>query len=127
MDKFTKRGSDGSVDVSASAKAYAEALTKWCAENEVASDTIENAVETVFDRFPGARLPMPALLSLSVQELGATPEQHKTLTDRVHAYVIGQCAKNTGRIDIGKGKGGGVSRLAKPGQAVPARPAKKTA
>lgn len=127
MDKFTKRDMDGSVDVAASANAYASALTKWVAENEIASDTIETAVETVFDRFNGQRLPMPALLSLSVGELGATPEQHKPLTMRVHAYVSGQSNEGKGRLDISKGKGGGVLRLAKPGQTIPARPAKKSA
>lgn len=127
MDKFTVRGTDGSVDVAASANAYAKALTGWVAQNELSSDTIETAIEAVFDRFPGQRLPMPALLSLTVAELGASPDQHKTLTSRVHAYVTGQSADNTGRIDIGKGKGGGVSRLALPGEEVPARTAKKTA
>lgn len=127
MDKYTVRGSDGSVDVAASALAYGNALSAWVAENEVDSETIESAIEAVFDRFPGQRLPMPSLLSYAVAELATTPDQHKTLTARCHAYVTGQCAKNTGRIDIGKGKGGGVLRLALPGQPVPARPAKKSA
>jgi hypothetical protein len=126
MDKYTVRGTDGAVDVAASANAYAVALTKWAAENEVASETIESAVESVFDCYSG-RLPMPALLSMAVNELGGTPDQHRVLTDRVHAYVKGQCADNTGRIDIGKGKGGGVLRLARPGEEIPARVAKKSA
>jgi hypothetical protein len=131
MDKFTVTGEDGSVDVTASAAAYAKALTDWKATNEVPTETIEMAVEAVFDRFPSQRLSMPSLLSMSVHELGATPDQHKALTARVHAYVKGQCgldtAKNTGRVDIAIGKGGGVLRLSLPGQPVPARPAKKTA
>lgn len=127
MDKFTKFASDGSADVSASTEAYAEALASWKASNEVATEVIETAVEAVFDSFPGQRLPMPALLSAAVLNLGTTPEQHKTLTTRCHAYVTGQSADNKGRIDIGRGKGGGVLRLALPGQPVPARPAKKTA
>jgi len=127
MDKFTKRGTDGSVDVAASASAYAKALTEWVAQNEIPSDTIETAVEAVFDRFNGQRLPMPALIGLALQELQATPDQHKTLTNRVHAYVSGQSAKNTGRLDISKGVGGGVLRLSLPGQEIPARPAKKSA
>lgn len=127
MDKFTVFGSDGSADVSASANAYAKALTSWKVDNEIPTETIETAVEAVFDRFPGQRLPMPALLSAAVLGLSATPDQHKALTTRCHAYVTGQSAGNTGRLDIGKGKGGGVLRLALPGQPVPARPAKKSA
>lgn len=127
MDKYTKRGIDGSVDVAASASAYAKALTEWVAQNEIPSETIENAVEAAFDRFDGQRQPMPALIAFALQELKAEPSQHKTLTNRVHAYITGQSAKNTGRLDISKGVGGGVARLARPGEAVPARPAKKSA
>ncbi len=126
MDKYTVLGSDGTADVSLSASAYAKALVEWKAKNEVPSETIENAVETVFDRNPG-RIGMPVLLSFATQELGATPETFRALHDRVHAYVVGQSAKNTGRIDIGKGKGGGVERLSRPGEPIPARAAKKTA
>jgi hypothetical protein len=127
MDKFSKLGSDGTVDVNASKEAYGQALSAWKAENEIPTDRIETAIEAVFDRFPGQRLAMPALLSMSVLGLSATPDQHKTLTARCHAYVTGQSAGNTGRLDIGKGKGGGVLRLSLPGQPVPARPAKKSA
>jgi hypothetical protein len=121
MDKYTVRDSSGAVDVAASANAYATALATWCAANEVDSDTIEAAVEAAFDAHPG-KLPMPALLSAAVNELGSTPAQFKTLTTRVHDYVSGQA--KLGRLEIGKGKGGGVSRLALPGEPIPAKPAK---
>ncbi len=127
MDKFTQRGADGSVDVAASAGAYAKALSEWVAQNEIPSDTIESAVEAAFDRFDGQRIHMPALINFALQELNATPSNTKTLTARVHAYVTGQSAKNTGRLDISKGVGGGVLRLSRPGEAIPARPAKKSA
>jgi hypothetical protein len=126
MDKFTCRDATGAVDVLASAEKYALALSEWVAENEIGSDMIEAAVEAVFDRFGGNRLPMPALLSMAVMELGATPEQHKALTTRVHAYVKGQT--ETGRLEVGKGPKGGVARLALPGEPIPAKaekPAKK--
>ena len=113
MDKYTMFGSDGSADVAASADAYAKALTSWKAKNEVPTETIEAAVEAVFDRFPGQRLSMPSLLHAVVSELQATPAQHNALTERVKSYVSGQCglgeARNTGRLDIHKGVGGGVS------------------
>lgn len=121
MDKHTVRDSSGSVNVASSANAYAEALTKWCSSNEVASETIETAVEAVFDRHPG-RLPMPALVSAAVNELGSTPAQFKTLSDRVHGYVRGQA--KLGRLEVAKGAGGGVSRVCLPGEEIPAKPAK---
>lgn len=110
MDKFTKRGTDGSVDVAASANAYAKALTEWCAENEIPADQIANAVNTVLDRHPGQNYPMPALLSDASQLLGATPQTFKVLSDRVHAYITGQATAKA--LFVIKGKGGGVSRTA---------------
>jgi hypothetical protein len=119
MDKHMVRDATGSVDVLASATKYAEALSAWCTEHEVDSDTIEGAVEAVFDRHDGKRMPVPALLSMAVTELGASPEQHKALTARVQAYVKGQTA--AGRLEVGKGPKGGVARLAKPGEPIPAK------
>jgi hypothetical protein len=116
MDKYTKRGTDGSVDVAASASQYAKALTEWAAQNEIPADRITAAVNSVLDQHPGRAIPMPALLSLSVQELGMNPENFKVLSDRVHAYVKGQAEAQL--LFVTKGKGGGVSRTA---------PAKKSA
>lgn len=116
MDKFTKRGVDGSVDVAASANAYAKALTEWTAENEIPAEEITEAVSTVLDRHTGKNIPMPALLSLASQELGADADTFKVISDRVHAYVTGQT--KAGLLFVTKGKGGGVSREA---------PAKKSA
>lgn len=116
MDKFTKRGVDGSVDIAASANAYAAALTEWCASNEMDAEEIAGAVNTVLDRNPGRRIPMPALLSLAATELGAGADTFKVLSDRVHAYVSGQA--DAGLLFVTKGKGGGVGREA---------PAKKSA
>lgn len=110
MDKFTKRGSDGSVDIAASANAYAVALNEWCAENEVPAEQIVEAVNAVLDRHVGKNIPMPALLSLASQEMGATAETFKVLSDRIHAYVTGQT--KAGLLFVTKGKGGGVSRTA---------------
>jgi hypothetical protein len=109
MDKFTKRGTDGSVDVVASAEAYALALTTWCATNEIPAEEIATAVNAVLDRNPG-RIAMPALQSLATQELGATPSTFKVLADRVHSYVTGQA--KAGLLFVIKGKNGGVSRTA---------------
>jgi len=116
MDKFTKRGTDGSVDVAASANAYAKALTEWAAENEIPAEEIADAVNAVLDLHAGKRIPMPALLSLAAQEMGATPETFAVLSDRIHAYVTGQAKAEL--LFVTKGKGGGVGRE---------RPVKKSA
>lgn len=120
MDKYTVRTSTGEVDVAASANNYASALSAWKTENEIPTLDIETAVEAVFDQH--AKLPMPALLNAAVNELGATPTQFKALTERVGAYVRGQAV--AGRLEISKGKGGGVFRICRPGEVVPAKTSK---
>ena len=111
MDKHTVRGVDGSVDVAASANAYAKALTAWVSENEIPADEIAGAVNTVLDTHGAtARIPMPALLSLAANGLGATPATFKVLSDRVHAFVTGQVDAHL--LFVVKGKGGGVTRSA---------------
>lgn len=122
MDKYTKFNTLGEVDVAASANAYALALTQWKTDHEIPTERIEQAVETVFDRTNG-RIPMPALVSFAVNELSDDPNAHKSLSTRVHAYLTGQ--KRTeqnpnGRLVVTNGKGGGVQRLARPGEPIPA-------
>lgn len=125
MDKFTVRDSNGSVDVVASVSAYNKALNDWVSANETPIEVIERAVEAVFDSHPSvSRLPTPFLTSLAVQEIKADPSQFKTLSARVSAYIKGQCADNTGRFDVLKGNGGGVARLARPGEPIPPRSVK---
>lgn len=109
MDKFTQRGTDGAVDVAASANAYAKALTEWVAQNEIPADQIAGAVNAVLGRH-SKNIPMPALLSLASQELGADADTFKVISERVHAYVTGQT--EAGLLFVTKGKGGGVSRTA---------------
>lgn len=111
MDKFTVRDLSGAVDVVASATKYAEALQDWVSQNEADPQRLTDVVNAVFDRFPGQTLPMPALVSLSVADLGATPSEHAATAKRVHAHIQGMASEG-GSLTITKGKGGGVSRKA---------------
>ena len=125
MDKFTVRDASGSVDFAASAAAHSKALADW-AVNETPVEAIELAVEAVFDSRPTTpRMPTPFLVNLVVQEMGTDPTQFNAQSARVAAYLKGQCASNTGRLDVTKGRGGGVARLARPGEPIPARTAKE--
>lgn len=121
MDKFTVLNALGEADVAASANTYAKALTAWKELNEIATDRVETAVEAIFDRTPGS-LPMPFLIDAAVNEISQDPAQFKTLSKRVRAYVKEQ--KQIGRLAVKPGKpgatGGGVSRLSRAGEPVPA-------
>ncbi len=118
MDKHTVRGADGSVDVSASVASYTQALTSWVNTNELDASRIESAVEAVFDQFP-SRIIMDTLVSYAAHNFGTTPDNFGSVCTRIRTYVRGQCANNTGRINISGGNGGGVLRLARPGEPVP--------
>lgn len=109
MDKFTVRDSNGTVDVVASATAYAEALSAWVAENEADTQQLTDMVNACFDNAGGKTLSMPYLVSQVVSGLGVSPAEHKATTKRVHEHV--RCmAGEGGALVIAKGKGGGVSR-----------------
>lgn len=118
MDKYTTRGDSGCVDLQASAKQYLAALTDWVAKNELPADTVNAALNAVFDRYPGQRIPMQMLISLTAQELGAGPSDHKMVAERVRATVKAQAAN--GQLSTALGAKGGTCRMAE----VPARPTK---
>ena len=109
MDKYTVRGTDGSVDVAASANAYAKALTEWTAENEIPSENIEEAVNSILALNPTTRVPMPALLSAVAMALGASAATHAGISARVHEYVKAQV--KAGNLFVLKGLGGGVTSI----------------
>ena len=110
MDKYTVRDNAGSVDVSASANAYAKALTEWASSNEIPAGQIATAVNAVLAGRAGKNTPMPSLCSLAAHELDATAETFKGISERVHAYVRGQVV--AGNLFVQKGAGGGVSNVA---------------
>jgi hypothetical protein len=116
MDKYTTRSTDGSIDVAASANAYAKALTEWAAQNEIPSEEIETEVNAVLALNPTTRVPMPALLSAVANALGASAATHASISARVHEYIKGQV--KAGNLFVLKGLGGGVTNVA---------PVKKTA
>lgn len=117
MDKYTKRNSNGSIDIDASTKAYAEALADWANKNETPVEEIESAVESVFNSFPGQRLTTSFIISNTIVAMQATPEISRSLTKRIQAYLKGQV--QSGRFNIAKGTGGGITRLANPGEPIP--------
>ena len=106
MDKYTVRDSDGSVNVSASANAYAKALSEWVSTNETPVSDIADAVNAVLDQH--GKLTMPMLQTYTATQLGASPTQFTAVGNRARAWVRSQA--EAGVLVIVKGKNGGVSR-----------------
>jgi hypothetical protein len=116
MDKYTVTGTDGSIDISASAAKYASVLTAWVTENEINPGEISSAINTVLGTSPNGRVAMPRLLNETVMKISSNPDNFSVMQKRVHAYITGQ--SKAGKLFIVKGKGGGVTAIA---------PTKKTA
>lgn len=118
MDKFTVRSNDGSVDVTASTAAYANALSKWVSDSEISTESVAGAVDAVFDQHTG-RLTIPVLVSYTMAILNPSPAQFSAVEARIRAFV-----KGSPRFDSTKGKGGGVSCLYKSGETPVAKASK---
>lgn len=103
------RSFDGSVDMTASLMSAKTAIEKFVADKESEDTAINVAVHEVFDQFKGASINMPALVSLTIQKLGGSPENFKVLGDKVSAFIRGNSG-DFGVFTITKGRGGGVRR-----------------
>jgi hypothetical protein len=108
MDSYTRRDSQGSVDIQASAQAYSEALEVWVSENEIPVDGIASVVDAILDGAAPSRVPMPTIANMAAGELGATTKTHQAVADRVHSYLQGQV--KAGNLFVQLGRGGGVAK-----------------
>ena len=125
MDKYTVRNSDGSVDVAASANSYTQALQEWISLKEfkrqaktevVPNESVEAAVESVFDTHQ-KRITTPALVNQVVLQLNPSLDKYTAVTNQVKTYLKQQVA--SGRLNVTSRRGGGISRVAKPGEEIP--------
>lgn len=107
ITSFIVRAADGSIDHEASVSQFAGALLKYEAERETEMATVAGAVNALFDQYKGARLNTPFLVGEALRRLNAQPENYKTLSERVTEFV-----RTSPQFTIGKGKGGGVARIA---------------
>jgi len=78
---------DGSIDEERSVQAFKDNMEVFKAERLLEEESIGNAVHAVFDRYAGASLNMPALISFTLQGLGAQPANYMTLEKKIHAYI----------------------------------------
>ena len=135
---FLVRGSDGSVDLDASAAKFNAALLTHCAEREMEQATIADAVDAAFEKYSALeRINMPALVTFALNRLNSQPENHKVLELKIQTYVRensqgevaddGTQERPDSKFLIGKGKGGGVGLRARVEAAQAAKAAAKAA
>lgn len=108
MADMVVRDDTGCVDIEGTVATFRGELYAWLQEVECTTALIAEAVGKVFDTHKGACINMPALTSMSLHILGATPANYADLSEKVGAYV--RTSKTL--FAVSKGKGGGVRRIA---------------
>jgi hypothetical protein len=114
LQTYCVRNSDGSIDLDGTVAKFSGDLLRFQTERELEAEAVGEAVNAVFDQYPGAKLNMPAVTSMALQRLNVQPENFKTLTEKVQGYIRDRAGeRDSGApFHIGKGKGGGVCRWA---------------
>ena len=80
-------------------------MLQYKAQREIQLELVSTAVNAVFDKFDGAKINMPALITLALQHLNVQPETWKMLSERVTDYI-----RSSPNFEVTKGKNGGVKR-----------------
>lgn len=107
---FVKRSDDGTVDMATTLSQFELYVKTWEENNR--ADLVETTkqVHAVFDKYPGARINTPALVSAVAANLGidaiVNPEGFKMVADRVKDILHTDSA-----FEVGKGRAGGVCRV----------------
>jgi hypothetical protein len=100
---------NGSVDQEATMQAFSEVLARHISETEIAHSVVAGAVDSVFDRHPGA-MSMPTLASLACTALNATPTNHAALYETVLDYVRANNKGDASLFVSVRGRSGGTAR-----------------
>lgn len=100
------------IDRDTSMHNFEEYLTNLVAEQEQEQETFGTAVNALFDKNMGKRLPLDYVISQTLITLNAQPENHKALYVKVNAYLHDHAGEGK-TFNIGRGRGhGGVGRIA---------------
>lgn len=100
------RNENGTINIDATLDAaYTHLAALIEKEAEVGRD-VSASVHAVFDEHLGKTIPMPALASLALSNMGTSPENFVEMDKAVRAYV-----RNAPEFEVNKGKNGGVVRV----------------
>lgn len=103
---------NGSINQTATVAAFESQLAAYAVELETESDTLRAAVNATLDQ-AGERVPMPALVALSVAKLNPQRENYSALETKVKSFIRENSnGAGTGEYRIGKGPKGGCSLVA---------------
>lgn len=103
-----------SVDMAATVEKFSSALQEFLANEELVNGKVAEYVHAVFDKFPGCRFNTDSLISFTLKEMEATPDQYPAMSEAIKGYVSANKGdKESGAMfRVQRGKGGGVCRWA---------------
>jgi hypothetical protein len=112
--------SDNNIDVEASCAKFRLHVTKAAEARRHDLDTVSQAVNALYDRFPGAFITIGAIQSMVCSDLKVHPAAYGEISERVHKYMQEWKEAGNGITEAGKpalfvmkkGKGGGWGRRA---------------
>lgn len=120
LSTYAVKSSDGSIDTAQTLAKFSADLDTFVSLQAADTEAVAQAVSDTFDANLGVRINMPYLVSQCLPRLGVTSATHKSLTERVQAYVRSNAdGKGLDLFSIEKGKNGGVARKSD----IPAAPA----
>ena len=112
--------SDGSVNREESMAMASIALDDFISTQSVLTADVAAAVHAVFDKYPGAGLNVPFIVTNALMMLNVTPSNSQALTKAVHDYITsnsqgdkdeaGNVANPNSLFIVGKGRGASTRR-----------------
>ena len=112
LNTYAVRANDGSIDLDATVSKFEGDVSTYVALQAADQEKVAEAVATVFDTNMGTNINMPFLVSQALPLLGVSASTHKSLSERVLAYVRSNAdGKGSNLFSIVKGIHGGVKRL----------------
>lgn len=108
FEEYVVRGTDGSVDQEATVTRFAEQLATFAEQDRTVSQTVLDALNAAFDAQPkGVRMAMPAVVFITMKQLNPPEKANITELQNKIAAVV----RSSPEFKVGRGKGGGVSRV----------------
>ena len=108
FDEYGIRGANGEIDQEATVTRFVQQLAEFAEQDCEVARTVLEAVHAAFDSQPkGVRMAMPTVTFATLQRLeGVDPSHIPALMTK-----IGNVVRHSAEFKVGRGKGGGVSRV----------------
>lgn len=119
LKDYVVKDDSGQIDVEATESKFANDLASFLSFGDEYSERAEKAVHAVFNKHPGQKLSVPALVTFATYD--ASIEDHPSLVQAVKDYIAANQGEG-GLFEVTRGPGGGIKRINTPVKAAPIPP-----